>query len=538
MQINLYLTSLASPDATTELPDDPDAAARGRNGWFCPRQIAIWRGEQIWVAVRSRRMGENTPSSCRSRRRRRTPWAAHCCWLRPIPRPPGRPATVPVEVEWHREYRGGDYDDTGELTVVEVPVGPDGYVTDALVDAAFAQATGQDPIHIIRWIEVEEPLGGYRVCSVCGADIAFDPLDLHGCAHCGEPICPACARDGHHLCPPAPDASSAVGHPPTSPGQAHPPGPSSPFTLPARKSQEESRLPDAQPRQAALLWPLPCGHPHTPHGATHDHTDAVDRRSAAAQLSLGLPDDEAPAPRRPPIVDLLHAALAYLGQIGREPAPQPRWTAGDRRYLAGPLIVGDPAWGGDTPAWLRDAVRIARLGLVLAGEHEHASEEEAVAYLMAASLAAPLHHDWAALYFWVAARVLARWGKVGQEEDFWRLIDAAAPQRTLRPDQEDDLHRLLRDIRRGVERHARLPHSTRTDTTSTYKGAHNDHLVQHLSPVHAPARRRPAALAAAVADYEEQTVPAVTIADDTVTVEAEGDMCRTTADDLRAGLSG
>lgn len=44
------------------------------------------------------------------------------------------------------------------------------------------------------------------------------------------------------------------------------------------------------------------------------------------------------------------------------------------------------------------------------------------------------------------------------------------------------------------------------------------------------------ALAAAVAEYEEAAVPAVHIEDDTVTVEAEGDMCRGTADDLRAGL--
>jgi len=180
----------------------------------------------------------------------------------------------------------------------------------------------------------------------------------------------------------------------------------------------------------------------------------------------------------PTDLDLVNAALVYLARIERQPAAEQRWTAGDRRYLVGPLIVGDPAWGDDTPAWLRAAVRIARLGLVLASEHDHASEEEAVAYLMAASLAAPLHHDWTALYFWVAARVLARWGKVGQEEDycakhsFARMIDAAAPQRTLRPDQEDDLRRLLRDIRRGVERHARLPHSTRTDTTSTQEGAH------------------------------------------------------------------
>ena len=45
-----------------------------------------------------------------------------------------------------------------------------------------------------------------------------------------------------------------------------------------------------------------------------------------------------------------------------------------------------------------------------------------------------------------------------------------------------------------------------------------------------------AALAAAVAAYEETTVPSVTIEADTITVETEGDMGRTTADNLHAGL--
>jgi|GEM_PF-1315029 len=44
------------------------------------------------------------------------------------------------------------------------------------------------------------------------------------------------------------------------------------------------------------------------------------------------------------------------------------------------------------------------------------------------------------------------------------------------------------------------------------------------------------ALAAAVAAYKKATVPSVTIEDDAITVEAEGDMCRTTADGLRTGL--
>ena len=206
MQIILYFTDWASPDATTDLPADPSAAARGRNGWFCPHQIVIWRGEQIQLAVRSRRMGDSPPICLHLSRP-----AAHAlgaALLTAAADPagaevsPAKPAVlVQVEVEWHPDYRGGDYDDTGELTVIDVPVGPGAYVTDALVDAAFTQATGQDPLHIIRWGEVTEPVGGFRVCSVCGTDIAFDPLDLHGCAHCQEPICPACAGDGHHLCP-------------------------------------------------------------------------------------------------------------------------------------------------------------------------------------------------------------------------------------------------------------------------------------------------------------------------------------------------
>ena len=61
MQIHIFLDGRVSPAATTELPDDPDTLARGRNGWFRPRQITIWRGVRIMVAVRSRRQGDNAP---------------------------------------------------------------------------------------------------------------------------------------------------------------------------------------------------------------------------------------------------------------------------------------------------------------------------------------------------------------------------------------------------------------------------------------------------------------------------------------------
>jgi hypothetical protein len=61
MQIRIFLDDQAAPAASAELPDDPDGLARGRNGWFHPRQITIWRGVRVVVAVRSRRQAENAP---------------------------------------------------------------------------------------------------------------------------------------------------------------------------------------------------------------------------------------------------------------------------------------------------------------------------------------------------------------------------------------------------------------------------------------------------------------------------------------------
>ena len=164
MQIQIFLDGRVLPTSSTEMPDDPDELARGRNGWFRPRQITIWRGVRIVVAVRSRRQGDNAPLQLHL-----APDAAHALGRAllaaavdtdDVAVPPPEPAArVSVEVEWHPEYWGGDYDDTGELTVIEVTVGPGVYVTDASVAAAFTALTGHNPIHIIRWVEVAEPVG-------------------------------------------------------------------------------------------------------------------------------------------------------------------------------------------------------------------------------------------------------------------------------------------------------------------------------------------------------------------------------------------
>ncbi len=99
------------------------------------------------------------------------------------------------------------------------------------------------------------------------------------------------------------------------------------------------------------------------------------------------------------------------------------------RYITGPLVVYDGSWGRDVPGWLRSAVRRARIEQVQQeverGEQgELGTLEEACAYLMTASLAVPLNHDWATIYIYVAGRVLSRhgtlpaglWPALGREE--------------------------------------------------------------------------------------------------------------------------
>ena len=83
-------------------------------------------------------------------------WARQVLNL-PLAIPAETAATTPIEVEWHPDYRGGDWADMGELTVIAVPCRtPRLGVTDAAVNAAFEQQVGQPAACIIRWVEAEE----------------------------------------------------------------------------------------------------------------------------------------------------------------------------------------------------------------------------------------------------------------------------------------------------------------------------------------------------------------------------------------------
>jgi hypothetical protein len=138
MEIHVYTTGSTTPDSICVLPADAPESSRGRNGPFTLRKIEVHGGERVRLTVSSRRTGE------------RRPIALHLS-----------PASAQT-------------------------------LARALLCAADDRAETAD--------DDEEPLGGYRVCQVCGQDIEFDPENLHDCANCGEPICPRCAGSGHTFC--------------------------------------------------------------------------------------------------------------------------------------------------------------------------------------------------------------------------------------------------------------------------------------------------------------------------------------------------
>ncbi len=75
-------------------------------------------------------------------------------------------------------------------------------------------------------------------------------------------------------------------------------------------------------------------------------------------------------------------------------------------------MVGYGAWADDIPDWLKEQAQMGRLLLAMhAPEAEIATDAEACAYLMTASLAFPPDHDWTQIYLYVATVCGRREGK-------------------------------------------------------------------------------------------------------------------------------
>jgi hypothetical protein len=86
------------------------------------------------------------------------------------------------------------------------------------------------------------------------------------------------------------------------------------------------------------------------------------------------------------------------------------------------LVVADTGWAQDLPDWLLAEIAAERLTLAMAAlthemaDHEKVGAAEMVAYLMTASLRAPLIHEDAEIYVYLTAKLMQRQGK--ELEDF------------------------------------------------------------------------------------------------------------------------
>jgi hypothetical protein len=83
-----------------------------------------------------------------------------------------------------------------------------------------------------------------------------------------------------------------------------------------------------------------------------------------------------------------------------------------KKHLSTPIVVADRGWGQDIPEWLTKEIQTERMILSMLSlqkelaDYEKVGDAEVVAYLMTASLAHPLTHEYTQIYLYIAAKVM------------------------------------------------------------------------------------------------------------------------------------
>ncbi len=111
------------------------------------------------------------------------------------------------------------------------------------------------------------------------------------------------------------------------------------------------------------------------------------------------------------------------------------------------LVVGDASWADLIPKWLLDEVASERMFIGLASmlkpDIEKVGDAEVVAYLMPASMRAPMYHEYANIYLHLAGKLVLARGRELPEDLRTEHVD--------RPLSPDELH-CLADLRRDIYR--------------------------------------------------------------------------------------
>jgi hypothetical protein len=128
-------------------------------------------------------------------------------------------------------------------------------------------------------------------------------------------------------------------------------------------------------------------------------------------------------------------------------------SADEKRYLTGPIVYHPGGW--DAGPILPTLIPQARLELVLSGEKNLATLEDALAYLSSASHVAPLHNEDAEIMFWLTQTVWEKQNLIRGDQPIWEMLGHDKPF-ALTPYLENEvLNSLRRKIRASVVRHAK-----------------------------------------------------------------------------------
>jgi hypothetical protein len=143
-------------------------------------------------------------------------------------------------------------------------------------------------------------------------------------------------------------------------------------------------------------------------------------------------------------------------------------TADELHYLLGPVVYHPGGW--DSGPILPRLIPQARLELVMAGEKELATLEEALAYLASASLCFPLSSEDAKVTFWLTQEVWARHKLIHDDQPVWEMLSHDKPFALTPYLEHEVLNSLRRKIRTAVVRHstARPAEKTRIAHTEVY----------------------------------------------------------------------
>ncbi len=161
---------------------------------------------------------------------------------------------------------------------------------------------------------------------------------------------------------------------------------------------------------------------------------------------------ESPAAPTVPVEAPSESAIEVFAELKSAQEFLESLTADERYYLRGPIIYHP---GSDAGQLLPKYIPQARLDLILSGEKELATLEEALAYLSSASLCFPLSSDDAEVMFWLTQEVWEKHNLVHGDQKIWEILGHKEPF-TLTPFLEKEvLNRLRREIRAAVVRHSK-----------------------------------------------------------------------------------